>query len=334
MATKIFGITFGKKEPYDFDTAVETRKKLLSKPNTKKIASGKNLTEEEEQLRKEQISESFQPSLPASNSISPLVLSKYKQQDLTKNFIKAGVALTTVFALIFAGNQTNQWLENSTLDELNLTTETKTKRINSLIQYNTYKNNVSTKITTIAEQLQNDVDVQQIIGYIYNTAAAEGIAITSINLKVAKNAEDTGSCLPSDPFTTNSSFVGCVTVQGIQPSAGAVINFFNNIEGYSGFQDPFVNSTLYTARGNSFTGSFSFTSNLFSGRFATMKGQNIDFIIENGLNIGSSSNNITVQPLPIVSEEPTTETGEEETLTEETSTENNEETVIDVGTLP
>lgn len=319
MAIQLFGLTFGKKEPYDFDTAVETRKKKINKVDNKKLFSGKKLTEEEEQLRKEKISESFTSTLPSSNSISPLVLSKYKQADLTNNFVKSGVGLITIFALIFAGNTANTWLQSTTLDELRETGDSKTQRINSLIQYNTYKNNVGTKISTIGDQLQNDVDVQQIMGFLYNTAADEGIAITRVTVKIAKDANDTGACLPSDPFATNSNFVGCVTVQGIQPSAGAVINFFNNIEAYKGFQDPFVSSTLYAARGNSFTGSFAFTSELFSGRFATMKGQTIDFIIENGLNISGARNVITVQNSPTVSEE------EIENINSETETNLNEE---------
>lgn len=317
MAQKLFGITIGKSDPYQLEEKVVVEKKKSSLNNitskvSKLFTSKKNkntLSPEEEQKRKENISYTFQHALPATNSMNPVVLGNYANKDLISKFVKTGIVVASVFALMFAGNTINTWVQNRGLDDLRTIGEVKTSTIGNLNQYAQYKTNVSTEITAVAAQLVNDVDVQQIINFTYGEAAKQGINLTSVNVKISTSSTDTGNCMPSDPFATNTSFIGCVTVEGNQPTDVSVINFFNSIKAHKGFQDTFISSTTYGTEKNTFIGSYSFTSDLFSQRYTAMKAQTIDSILQNGLNIGKPATGTptaTTAPTATANPTPTT----------------------------
>lgn len=314
---KIFGVSLGKKDPYsekveNVEKSKRSIKDLIPNKIPKFGKQEKKLSPEEELLRRQTISETFEHTLPATNSISPTVLTKYSNQLLVRKFVNIAITTAAVFGILFAGNTVNSWVQNRNLDSLRAIGTEKSATISTLQQYSKYKTDVAGKVSSVATNLTNDVDVQKIVNFIYSEAAKQGITMTSINVKVATSSTDTGSCMPSDPFATNTSFIGCVTVEGNQPSAGAIINFFNSIEAYSGFQDTFISDTTYGSEKNNFTGSFSFTSELFSNRYTGMKNQDIESLLKNGLVFGKPVQETTptptpkTQPIPKPSTEPTT----------------------------
>lgn len=273
MAQKIFGITIGKKDDLDSFSS-STDKKSFSLPFLKK-------KKEEEVIDVADLDLEFVPTLPAVNVIPLTTLEVYKNKDITKKFIRAGIITASVIVLILGYTNIGELAHQSNLTQLEAEGDKLRQDINTVTPYKTYKTEVETKIKTISTIMTTDIDVQKIVDFVFSTAAANSIVIDSLDIKIL--AKGGGDCIVTNPFQT-SSVLGCVSVSGTQPNAESVNAFFSTIASTKGYTDDFINSTQYSEdpTSNNFSGSFSFTAELYSNKYNNML-LPIDTLIANGI---------------------------------------------------
>lgn len=272
MAQKIFGITIGKKD--DLDLTVSSKKKF-SIP----FLGKKDKVEEEIDIADLEID--FVPTLPAVNVIPPSVTEKYNDKDITKKFIRAGIAIVAVIILIFGYTNIGELNHQANIATLEAEGDALRGKIAELQPYETYKTEVEAKIVTISGIMTKDVDVQRIVDFVFSTAAANSIKLESLDIKII--GDGGGDCLVTNPFEASAA-LGCVTVSGNQPNAESVNTFFSTIASTPGYIDDFINSTQYSddPESNSFAGSFAFTAELYSNKYNNML-LPIDTLLENGI---------------------------------------------------
>lgn len=272
MAQKIFGITIGKKD--DFDVSPSTKKKFAL-PFFKKKESN-----EEENLEAE-FDIDFTPTLPAVNVIPVSVVEGYRNKNTIRNFVRAGIGIAGVIALIFAYTNIGEFAHQANLTQLENEGQSLQKSMAELQPYANYEKEVEEKIKIISNIMVTDVDMQKIVDFVFNTASANSIRVTQMNIKLLSSGE--GDCISIDPFET-TSVIGCVTIQGVQADAPALNSFFKTISETKGYTSTFINNAQYNddPTNNSFSGSFSFTADLYSNKYNSML-LPIDTLIENGI---------------------------------------------------
>lgn len=271
MAQKIFGITIGKKD--DLDLTIGEKKKF-SIP-----FFGKKNVEEEIDIADLEID--FVPTLPAVNVVPEAILEKYSNKDITRKFIRAGIIIVSVIVLIFAYTNIGELAHRANIDKLESQGDALRGKIAEVTPYKNYEAAVQEKIVTISGVMTSDVDVQKIVDFVFATAAANSITISNLDINIVSAGG--GDCIVTDPFQA-SSVIGCVTVSGVQPNADAVNSFFGTLATTAGYTDDFINNAQYSedAANNSFSGSFSFTSELYSNKYNNML-LPLDTLITNGI---------------------------------------------------
>ena len=275
MAQKVFGITFGKKDELDGLPKVKAK-------TTGTVVFGITLPFGGEPIETEELNESlainFVPRLPAINVVPEAITNKYEEKDLIKKFVKAGIGVGVVIALMFGFSTFGELGHQGNLT--NLTSEGKKlqDQATALAPYQTYLNSTKTKVEALASIMTTDVDIQKIVETTFSNASAQGIALTNMDVKILSGG--TGDCVATDPFKS-TSVIGCVKLSGNQPSAESVNAFFAGMGKTEGFTDGFINNTSYGDK-NTFSGSFAFTAQLYSNKYNNLV-LPIDTLITSGL---------------------------------------------------
>lgn len=276
MAQKVFGITFGKKDELEGLPKVKTK-------TTGTVVFGIKLPFGGQPIESGEINESlainFVPRLPAVNVVPENITNRYEEKDLIRKFIKAGIGVGVVIALMFGYSTFGDLAHQNNLSNLSAEGKKLQDQATALAPYQTYLNNTKTKVESLASIMTTDVDSQKIVQTTFDNAAAQGITITNLDIKIL-TAGATGDCVATDPFKA-TAIIGCVKLSGSQPDAASVNAFFSGMSKTAGFTDGFINNTSYGEK-NTFSGSFAFTSELYSNKYNNLV-LPIDSLIQSGL---------------------------------------------------
>ena len=289
MAQKIFGITFGKKDELEGLPKVKTK-------STGTVVFGITLPFGGKTIESEELNESlainFVPRLPAINVVPEAVTNKYEEKDLIKKFVKAGIGVGVVIALMFGFSTFGELGHQGNLTNLSAEGKKLQDEATALAPYQTYLTSTKTKVEALASIMTTDVDIQKIVETTFSNAAAQGITLTNMDVKILSGG--TGDCVATDPFKA-TSVIGCVKLSGNQPNADAVNGFFAGMAKTEGFTDGFINNTSYGDK-NTFSGSFAFTAQLYSNKYNNLV-LPIDTLITSGLKTPVASGE-TATPTP------------------------------------
>lgn len=276
MAQKVFGITFGKKDELDGIPKVKTK-------TTGTVVFGITLPFGGKPIETEEINESlainFVPRLPAVNVVPENITNHYAEKDLIRKFVKIGIGVGVVIALMFGFSTFGDLAHTNNLNNLTAEGKKLQDQATALAPYQTYLNNTKTKIEALASIMTTDVDAQKIVQTTFDNAGAQGITITNLDIKILTTGA-TGDCVATDPFKA-TAIIGCVKLSGSQPDAASVNSFFSGMAKTAGFTDGFINNTSYGEK-NTFSGSFAFTSELYSNKYNNLV-LPIDSLIQSGL---------------------------------------------------
>jgi len=273
MATKVFGITFGKDKPV-----------TAALPNADTPAPVINFT----------------PSLPSINALPNSIKESYKNKALIRKFVSVGIVLVVIFGALFGYSVYGDIQHKTELAAFDTESSTLNAQIQELQPFENYKVEVAGKLTTLAEYLSKDVDSAKIVKSLFDIAIANGIILQDVSISI--NGDDgTSSCVSVDPFATIET-IGCVTIKGSQPSPTGLNGFFDQISANEGYVNVFVGNSSYDSaspENNSFEGSFAFTSALYSNKFSNFI-LPIEILLESGLDtpVNPVDPNATPTPSP------------------------------------
>lgn len=292
MATKVFGITIGKEKP----------------PVNPADAPVPEVT--------------FVPSLPSVNALPVKIKEQYRNRALINKFISGAVGLAVIIGALFGYSAFGEMQHSAAMTKYDDEAAALNSQIAALQPYENYKVQVGGKLTTLAEYLAKDVDAAKIVRVLFEYAATYNISFTEVSLSIVGD-DGKNSCPSPDPFNTIET-IGCVSFQGHMPDAAGLNGFIDSITNTSGFVNVFLRNATYGSSysNNNFSGSFAFTSELYSNRFSNYV-LPIEILIQNGLDAkteepttveDSNSSDSTTEP-----EEPTTQTGEQSSTETDTS---------------
>lgn len=203
--------------------------------------------------------DNYVPALPEVNLLPPSVKEKYASQDMAVKFAKTGVAIATVFGLIFTAGWVMDMVQDSKLNQINAETQSINIEIQALAPYSQYLTEIEAKRQSLSQALSGTVDTGAITQDFKKLAKNAGYELNSYSLSV-QNGDGAleGSCVNPDPFTPSSG-IGCInfTLEG-DGNLGNLYKEFNK-EG-SGFINIYVPSTSNEGEDSSVNGSVSVTT--------------------------------------------------------------------------
>lgn len=201
----------------------------------------------------------FVPGMPELNLLPPRVKEKYASRDLLSKFLKAGIGIAGVFALVYGASFVNGIVQEKKIDEIKVETANTQKEITALSPYSGYRQQVEAKRTELASVTSGKMDVGKITKEFNDNVKDSGYKVSSYSLSVASDGEGmTGSCVNPDPFTPSTG-VACITFS--LTGDGNLSKLYTSLnDSEKGFINIYIPSASNTEEGSTLDGSVSVTS--------------------------------------------------------------------------
>lgn len=256
------------------------------------------------QLSEEQIAEfSYTPSTPIVNVIPETLTSKYQIRGVINKVILAIILVCVAIAGLYAGGNIFITAKNQEASDLSAEAALVQAEATTLQSYQTYKLNVSSKLSTLSEPTVSDVNMSLILSAINSSSATYDVDADTISY----SQDGKGNCTIPDPFNPPSNIIGCISFSGSAYSEEDVRSFLNDLEQitnndelvfYTGFISSFSNSEPNSDDGSA-TGSWeatiSVTSAAYSDKYSMLTQSVDDLIAQNtdGTTTESTNNTTT-----------------------------------------
>lgn len=227
----------------------------------------------------------YEPTLPSVNLIPLEVEEGYASSKLARKFVFIGIGIVGVLALVWGAGFALDMVHKASIAELDGKASGIQAQISEKQPFQGYQSEVADERSTLATQLQADVNVGKIMNSLNNLSEQSSVTLTSVSIAfnsgggVSGTAEtSTSSCANPDPFGEVAS-IGCITLSGDGASRDGVNAFFNTIDGTEGFANSFISSVgaagggeagAPAAAGATFQGTVSITDFFTSGRFTDL----------------------------------------------------------------
>lgn len=217
----------------------------------------------------------WKPSLPGINALPIELVEKQQNSLLIKKFAVGAAATAVAITFLFVGSNIAGAIHDSEIKALELESTDLTVKIAALKPYQTYKDNINTQMTTLYEQLKDDVDASRVLQNVIQKAEANNIQLSDINLTVSDGG--TNTCPGTDPFDKTTVSIGCMTFTGLQDSSSPdATNFLNDLRNTESVSDVFINTytnsgtTENPDAGKSFDVTLNFGNLYYSNKYADL----------------------------------------------------------------
>lgn len=222
----------------------------------------------------------FNPGSPIVNMMPDAVLEEYDANDLKAKFVKVGLVLIAVFAVVWVISFVLGGINQKKIDTITEEASTLSQEVRSLTPFATYRTDVQAKRTALATQMAQEIDPGKINTAFGKIAADSGFTVSSISVSVSGASASTGSapaaaggtCVNPDPFNSVSG-VGCLTFS-LTPGEGASLsNLYSALnKADSGFVNAYIPKAVLSAGKdgkNTIDGSASFADSFYTKDYAT-----------------------------------------------------------------
>jgi outer membrane murein-binding lipoprotein Lpp len=238
----------------------------------------------------------FTPGLPIVNLMPDAVLEEYDANDLKSKFIKIGMGLIAVFAVVWVISFILGGINQKKIDTISNDTSDLSQQVRTLTPFATYRTSVQAKRTALATQMAQEIDPGKIDSAFGQIASNAGFTVTSLSVSVsgvgtsgttgAAPAAAGGTCVNPDPFNSVSG-IGCLTFS-LTPNAGASISdlYAALNKANSGFVNAYIPKAVLTAGVGGKTtvdGSASFADSFYTKAYATYNNP-LDAVLSNPAN--------------------------------------------------
>lgn len=222
----------------------------------------------------------FVPGLPIVNMMPDAVLEEYDANDLKAKFVKIGLALIAVFAVVWVISFVLSGINQKKIDTITEEASSLSQEVRSLTPFATYRTDVQAKRTALATQMAQEIDPGKINTAFGKIASDAGFTVTSISVSVSGVTSSTGSapaasggtCVNPDPFNTVSG-VGCLTFSLTPKEGASLANLYTALnKADSGFVNAYIPKAVLAAGKdgkNSIDGSASFADSFYTKAYAT-----------------------------------------------------------------
>jgi len=222
----------------------------------------------------------FVPSLPGINVVPDEIFEKYAIRTTIKKFATVGIFVAIIFGVVYGGGAYVNYTHAQSLGIIDQQTAALNKKLTELAPYKAYKDGIAKKRTTLAGELTNDVAMSKILEKMNEFADQNGIKFTSVATTIT-SADNASACVNPDPFAAIPT-IGCITVAGKSSGKAATNNFFNSLQGTTGFANTFITGITNSAEGGStFNGSVSITDVFYSQKYAKLSTP-LDDVLKSG----------------------------------------------------
>lgn len=225
-------------------------------------------------------SKPFESRLPGINMIPQSVLDGYALRAYQGKLIKIVVILVVCMLVLGAGLFAFQKITELRLAKAQEEEQMYAQEITKLQPYETYKNDVESKSSTIGSKMATEIDTGKVSKEIRVIAKRSGVKLdtTSISVNTGESANaisNTGgtdsSCVRSSPFGSSPS-VGCLTFSG-NGDRTKVSKFLSELEKETSFNNAFVPKTSSgTESDPTFEGTVNFSGEFLTNNYSDMTG--------------------------------------------------------------
>lgn len=253
---------------------VDFKSLLKKKPNAGKGAS---LFGKKKPINHTDEVAKFTPGLPIVNMMPDAVLEEYDANDLKNKFVKIGLVLIAVFAIVWVISFVLGGINQKKIDTVTEEASALSQEVRSLTPFATYRTDVQAKRTALATQMAQEIDPGKINTAFGKIASDAGFTVTSLSVSVSGVSAGSapaggGTCVNPDPFNSVSG-VGCLTFS-LTPNEGASLpNLYAGLnKADSGFVNAYIPKAVLTAGAdgkNTIDGSASFADSFYTKAYAT-----------------------------------------------------------------
>lgn len=223
----------------------------------------------------------FSPGLPIVNLMPDAVLEEYAANDLRAKFIKIGLGVVALFAIIWVVSFVLGGINQKKIETITTETANIGQQVRSLTPFATYRTEVQAKRTALATQMAQEIDPGKLNAAFGKIASDSGFTVTSMSISVSgigtsstgsTPAAAGGTCVNPDPFNSVSG-IGCLTFS-LTPNEGASLtNLYAGLnKADSGFVNAYIPKAVLSAGTSgkkTVEGSASFKDTFYTKAYAT-----------------------------------------------------------------
>lgn len=230
----------------------------------------------------------FNPGQPIVNMMPDAVLEEYDANDLKNKFVKIGLVLIAVFAIVWVISFVLGGINQKKIDTITEEASALSQEVRSLTPFATYRTDVQAKRNALATQMAQEIDPGKINTAFGKIASDAGFTITSMSVSVSGASAGAasaggGTCVNPDPFNSVSG-VGCLTFS-LTPNEGASLpTLYEGLnKADSGFVNAYIPKAVLTAGTdgkNTIDGSASFADSFYTKAYATYNNP-LDAVLSN-----------------------------------------------------